>query len=441
MSINDTSGVFRISEDGNLEVMNGQNKSFWSSNVPAYESRNSGFRLKDTGNLVLLSNASELMTWQSFDHPTDVFLPEMSFTIDGTVTEKQALFLSWKSPVDPSGGNFTIGIKTRIPPQVLLWDGDHPIWRNGPWNGNLFVGLKSVLSIVVNAGKIYFGFSLADKSVNLLHFVVSYDGSLVERDWDTGNKKWGTVWNSRQSECDVYGKCGAFGSCKATNSPICGCLRGFVPSNNMEWGKGNWTSGCVRRSLLQCGAVGASADGFWKLVDVKVPDDAEWLSAATEDECNKHCIEECSCLAYAYFSSIGCMTWNGSLIDIEEFSDDKGIDLFVRLADSELGVSNQQQKHHTSLSGKSRSWIIIVTVVVSITVSIFGIIWFRRQYGMRITQNAKILLKGDKSGNEFGDLPIFELEKLVTATNNFHECNKLGRGGFGTVYKAMADYP
>ncbi|XP_074272123.1 G-type lectin S-receptor-like serine/threonine-protein kinase At1g11330 isoform X2 [Silene latifolia] len=398
----------------------------------------------DDGNLILLSNGSGNAIWQSFNHPTDVFLPDMTFSINSTVKEIQALFRSWKSPVDPAGGNFTVGIDTRTPPQVFLWDNDRPYWRNGPWNGNIYVGTKSVLSITTNnPGVVDFEFTLADVSAHLLqfvHFVVNYNGSLVQRDWNSSSGKWETVWYSQQNECDFYGKCGPFGSCNATNSPICGCLRGFVPKNSTEWNKRNWTGGCVRKTLLQCDTVGEQTDRFLNLTNVKVPDNAQWVSAASEDECSSQCTGDCSCLAFGYYPSIGCLTWNDSLIDIEEYSDDRGLALSVRLASSDLGVSTQQQKHHSSLSWRSGRWIVIavVLVVVSITV-ILKIKWLRRNYGTRITQLAKIMLKGDKTNIQIGDLPMFELGKMATATNDFQESNKLGRGGFGTVYKGKLE--
>lgn len=35
------------------------------------------------------------------------------------------------------------------------------------------------------------------------------------------------------------------------------------------------------------------------------------------------------------------------------------------------------------------------------------------------------------------ELPIFELSTILIATDNFSIANKLGEGGFGTVYKVM----
>ena len=34
-------------------------------------------------------------------------------------------------------------------------------------------------------------------------------------------------------------------------------------------------------------------------------------------------------------------------------------------------------------------------------------------------------------------IATFKMETLVTATENFHDDNKLGEGGFGNVYKVI----
>ena len=36
------------------------------------------------------------------------------------------------------------------------------------------------------------------------------------------------------------------------------------------------------------------------------------------------------------------------------------------------------------------------------------------------------------------DLPFFDLESILAATDNFSDANKLGQGGYGPVYKVIS---
>ncbi len=58
---------------------------------------------------------------------------------------------------------------------------------------------------------------------------------------------------------------------------------------------------------------------IFKLKMIKVPDFAE-RSYGAKDNCRKQCLENCSCVAYAYDAGIGCLSWSGNLIDLQKFS-------------------------------------------------------------------------------------------------------------------------
>jgi hypothetical protein len=62
--------------------------------------------------------------------------------------------------------------------------------------------------------------------------------------------------------------------------------------------------------------------------------------------------------------------------------------------------------------------------------------------GLRRDQNYSFRLSFDDSSNlqEFNrtnnsNLPFFDLSSIAAATDNFSIANKLGEGGFGSVYK------
>ena len=49
----------------------------------------------------------------------------------------------------------------------------------------------------------------------------------------------------------------------------------------------------------------------------------------------------------------------------------------------------------------------------------------------------KDMLQDNLNQVEVQELPLFDFVKLASATNDFHESNKLGQGGFGPVYRVM----
>ncbi|XP_057538243.1 uncharacterized protein LOC130815779 [Amaranthus tricolor] len=433
--LKDTSGVLKISDDGKLQLLNAQNETFWSSSIAISEFNDPVAEILDTGNLVLLSNSSRSIIWQSFMHPTDSLVPPVQFTIRENM-KNGPIFRSWKNVSNPSTGRFRAAIYLRNITEIFVWDGNKPYWRSGPWNGNILLGVVPYISMVsLN------GFSIIENNLNTFymsyympngslfeHIVINYDGNMVVKSMDSNNGKWVINWQSRLSDCDVFGNCGPFGSCNPRNVPICGCVKGFRPKNESEWRRGNWTNGCVRKTPLECSNGGGDKDGFERLQHRKVPDNAQWLTV-DEDGCKRNCLEMCSCLAYSSYFGIGCMIWNESLIDIQEYPR-SGADLFIRLATSELGQS------------RKRNIIVPVIIIIGTTIitAIFYFLWRWKsnKNGKRVTSKETFLHNIiEASGNEveFQDCPLFEFEKLVVATNNFKEKNKLGQGGFGPVYK------
>ncbi|KAK1556985.1 hypothetical protein Q3G72_015653 [Acer saccharum] len=172
-------------------------------------------------------------------------------------------------------------------------------------------------------------------------------------------------------------------------------------------------------------------DGFLKLETMKLPVFAA-RSYVSIEKCRELCLNNCSCIAYAYDAGISCMTWTGSLIDIQKFSSEGG-DLYIRLAHSEL------EKRNTKV-------LVIVPVVggiITIAISAFFVQrWMSKRNALKEKSKVLQLDKEEADTTASGenlnevklpDLPLFNFLKLANATNNFHYANKLGQGGFGPL--------
>ncbi|KAH6790518.1 hypothetical protein C2S51_005524 [Perilla frutescens var. frutescens] len=440
--LKDSSGEAIISKDGNLVLLDATNQTLWSTNA-ADAPMNTTLQIMDTGNLVLRDTTTGTKIWQSFLHPSDVFVPTMN-TTDNIYTGKKVVLSSWKNATDPQPGIFTSGLEASNIPQNIIWKNGRPHWRSGPWNGLIFIGIQSSyfsfldgLVEVKNDSAGTFYFTIPQwKIINRV--TLNSSGSLVETMWDLQKKSWTPLWLAPENECDIYGTCGPFGSCNVEDSPICSCLRGFEPTSEDEWARGNWSSGCRRKNELRCG----DGDGFLKLQFMKVPDFAERLYSVGIDECRMKCSRNCSCIAYAHDSNIGCMFWRDSLIDVQKFKG-VGVNLYIR-----LGLSASELGNH-----REKMVCIVIAVVSFVAVAVFMFIaWYLMvkrkgektkdknvaETGQTFSSDSTAILSTDELDKvNIGELSLFTFETIANATKQFHENNLLGRGGFGHVYKGI----
>ena len=86
-----------------------------------------------------------------------------------------------------------------------------------------------------------------------------------------------------------------------------------------------------------------NGERFVKLAYMKVPDTsiAHADMGLSMKECEQKCLRNCSCMAYASANEteggIGCLTWQGDLVDTRTFPDG-GQDLYIRVDAVILGI-------------------------------------------------------------------------------------------------------
>ncbi|KAK3199393.1 hypothetical protein Dsin_022808 [Dipteronia sinensis] len=425
--INDSSGVLMINSTGSPVVVMRQNKTVvWSGNSTKESKSSVVLQLLNSGNLVLREEQSSgdglgSYLWQSFDYPCDTLLPEMKLGWD-LKTGLERRLSSWTSPDDPSPGDFTWGVELQGNPEIVMWKGSNKFYRGGPWNGIKFSGSLDLrhnsifeLNFVNNVDELYYTFKMIDKSMFSI-VVMNKTKNLRERFiWSETTQNWNVYSYLPRDNCDNYGLCGAYGNCIITQSPSCQCLEGFKPKST---GYGDWSKGCVRNKALNY----SKLDGFIKFNQIKLPDATNsWVNKSMNlEQCRVKCVENSSCMAYSNLDirgrGNGCAMWFGDLIDIKQNSNSVQ-DLFIRMSASELGTKE----------GPKMKIVVIVTNTAAVAgVLIVGYYIYKKKNEGKGKTDQKI---------ENLELPLFELDKIANATNNFSINNKLGEGGFGPVYK------
>jgi hypothetical protein len=418
-----SSSVLRIS-DGNLVLFNESQIPVWSTNLTSTTSSSPVQAvLLDEGNLVLKdgSNSSQHL-WQSFDHPAHTWLPGAKFGLNKSSNQNQRL-ISWKNEEDPAPGLFSLELKVNTSEYIILWNRSIQYWTGGAWDGKIFSLVPEMaanyiynFSYVNNTNESYFTYSIDDPSIISL-FVIEISGQIQQKTWLNNNNLWNLFWSQPQTQCEVYDFCGAFGTCNEQSKPFCSCLTGFIPQSQNDWNLSDYSGGCMRRTPLQCkntNLTNGHEDRFLPMPSMVLPVQPQSVGVGRAIECESTCLNSCSCTAYAYESN-NCSFWVGDLLNLEQLSGDdpKGRTLYLKLAASEFSTKKNNK-------GMIVGAIAGSVAGVAILLGLF-IILMRRKRAVGTGKAVE------------GSLVAFRYRDLQNATKNFS--NKLGGGGFGSVFK------
>ncbi|KAG6670534.1 hypothetical protein I3843_Q057400 [Carya illinoinensis] len=255
---------------------------------------------------------------------------------------------------------------------------------------------------------------------------------------------------SRQRIAITTKNCGPNSYCDPNNPEKfeCTCLPGFEPKSAHDWFLRDGSGGCVRnQGVFTCN----SGEGFVKLARVKLPDTsmARVDMSLSLKECKQECLKNCNCTAYTNAietkGGIGCLTWHGNLVDTRVYYN-VGQDLYLRVDATTLA---QYAKKNGLLQNRGKLAILVVSVAVMLLIVASIVYWFIMRKIKEKRQN-KYIFSDTSAATTFeesstrreldgstrnSDLQFFDLSKIVAATDNFSVSNKLGEGGFGSVYK------
>ncbi|KAL1563657.1 receptor-like serine/threonine-protein kinase SD1-8 [Salvia divinorum] len=239
--------------------------------------------------------------------------------------------------------------------------------------------------------------------------------------------KWNHVITYPQDTCDEYTSCGPNSICRSDRPIRCQCFRGYAPKFQKDWDLQDWSGGCTRTKPMNC----LGGDGFLQVRGVKYPDVLSfWLNTTMSiGECETECSKNCSCAAYANpfitNGDIGCLMWFGDLIDTKQLTAaDSKQNMYIRVPAFELVKFNKVLQEE-----KEKKWpkkLILISIASGALVSAFI------NGGLHLMARRK---RRVKSNVEDLELPMIKMTTIVQATNNFSTENKIGVGGFGTVYK------
>lgn len=409
---------FVFEKNGNAYLSNATGV-VWSTNTA--DKGVKAMELQDNGNLVLLGANNEII-WQSFSYPTDTLLSGQIF-VEGMKLKSfpdsnlyhyleikngdlvayvgyQTPQIYWSMSSDSrkrvSQTNVKVVSASIIENSWEFYDGNNSlVWQFNISEPNDYSNMNTTWAAVLNA-----------------------DGSISFYNFERGSQARPELTKIPKTPCSIPKSCDPYNVCSFDNHCQCpsvlSSLSNCTPRLN---------SPCKNtKSVIELLYIGERLD-YFALEFVKP------VLKAELDDCKGACLRNCSCAVLFYEnSSRNCFLFDqvGSLKRADSGS--AGVVSYVKVQSDEKD-KEKKRKH----------LIYVITIVVGTLIAILALVYL----GFRLACKSK---KAQKPSQEISDednfldnvsgMPIrFSYNDLLLATNNFSE--KLGQGGFGSVYKGV----
>ncbi|KAF0904498.1 hypothetical protein E2562_035061 [Oryza meyeriana var. granulata] len=408
---------FVFDKDGNAFLQSG-GSNVWAANISRKGTATS-MQLLETGNLVVLGEDASSPLWQSFSHPTDTLLSGQNF-IDGMTLVSKSNTQDMTYTLQIKSGNMMLyaGFETPQPYWSAQQDSRIIVNKNG--NNIYSANLSSTSwSFYDQSGSLLSQLVIAQGNANsTLSAVLGSDGLIAFYVLQSGNGKTTIPITVPADSCDMPARCTPYTICSSGTGCQCPSVLGSYANCNP-----GVISACKSNEEFQLvqldSGVGYVGTNFFPPV-----------AKTNLMGCKSACMGNCTCVAVFFDQPSGnCFLFNqiGSL-------QQKGGNT-SRFA-SFIKVSNRGKGGSDSGSGRHN---IIIAVIVLGTLAIIGVLiyigfWiYKRKRHPPPSQDDAGSSEDDGFLQTISGAPVrFTYRELQDATSNFS--NKLGQGGFGSVY-------
>lgn len=418
----DKEAKFQFQSDGDLVLLNGTGSQVWKSDT-ANKNVVSAV-MGDDGNL-MLQNRSSGNVWESFNNPTDTLLVGQVFTVGQTLNMDPYSFSF------DSSGNLS-----------LKWQNNITYWNVSFFQPSSVLKLslndQGIFSLTNSTGSQLWltrSSDYTDISVTLRRIRLDSDGNLRSYGWHGTTQSWQVGWSAVEDQCQVYGWCGNFGICVYNDTaPYCICpsldFTLVDPKDSMQ--------GCRSKEVI------TSCPSNQSMV---MMNHTEFLSYPPESgsdkfflgftDCRQNCLNNPTCSASTILSD-GSGTCRLKTSNFTSGYQSAAIPStsYVKVCGPGRPLPLSPPPTTTTETSRKLSSLVIILAVTGTVIALIafetGLWWAccRNSHRFRSSSTQYTLLEYASGA------PIqFSYKELQQATKDFKD--KVGSGGFGTVYKGI----